>query len=114
MTRGSESQKITRGILELFVEYESLRAKDVCDLLCSKYALSRKAIRSRLQRLRDIEALWYVDEKGRAMALRLHGEYMLLALRKESGDERSPMQRALSTHTRWGQRRKNAYKKEGA
>jgi hypothetical protein len=109
---GGRSDRMTRSILELFVVHEQLRALDVCNIICKDYSTSRRAVNSRLQRMRNEEVLDYVEEADENrwvyMKLTLHGECLLTALRIKDGDFRSATQKSLANHKRWGQRRKNA------
>jgi hypothetical protein len=109
--RGRRSDELTRVILELFVEHVRLRALDICNMLAEKYGTTRKAINSRLQRMRNENILLYMPgpkQEFTTMQLTLHGECLLTAIRKKDGDERSLVQKKLDGYIRWGQRRKNA------
>lgn len=109
--RGVNSKEIYKYILELFVEHRYVGAGWICDVTCPKFKVTRRAVNSRLQRLRYDGAIdFYGYSRAGHMYMTLHGEYVLMKLREELGDDRSLVQKALSGYTRWGQRRKNAAK----
>lgn len=112
MLRGKKSDQLTRHILELFARDGELTASAACNELCGKYKVTRKTVRSRLQRLRDHFVLVYTDPNclysALPMKMTLHGEYTLLHLRAHSDDPRSLTEQKLAAHVRWGKRRKKA------
>ena len=108
--RGKKSEELTRYILELFVEHRELNTTDIWYKCSAKFPITRKAIRTRLQHLRNTKIVEYNQPSyGSAlpMKLTLHGECFLVLLRRKQDDPRTLPQKALSNYKRWGQRRKN-------